>query len=89
MGEGLSSDGVDVEVDEVCGGPVGERDVEVAVGDDRTCVVVAGAAEDSQEQMVEVEARSPRSGIDHTSQKMSPQAQVRDRFPTPQYSEPG
>ena len=89
MGEELSNDeGVDVELDEVCGGPAGERDVEVA-GEEGRSGVVAGAVEDSQEQMAEAEGRWPWNGIDHTSQRRNPQAQVRGRFPIPQYSEPG
>ena len=50
MGEEPSNDEeVDVEVDGVCGGPVGERGVEVAGGEVRTCGVVAGAVEDSRQ----------------------------------------
>lgn len=49
MGEELSNDeGADVELDEVRGGPAGERDVEVAGEEGRTCGVVAGPVEDSQ-----------------------------------------
>lgn len=74
-------------MDGVFGGPAGERDVEAAGGEVRTYGVAAGAVEDTQEQMAEVEGRWPWNGIDHTSQRRSPQAQARDRFPIPQYSE--
>lgn len=56
MGEEPSNDeGADVELDEVCGGPAEEPDVEVAEEEGRTCDVVVGLVEDSQKQMAEGE----------------------------------
>jgi hypothetical protein len=60
-----NNDGVDVEMDEECGGLAGRDGVEVEAAVDRTYGVVA-AAEDSRGQMGEAEGRWPWSGHAHT-----------------------
>lgn len=59
-GEEPSNDeGAGVEMDGVFGEPAGERGVEAAGEEVRTCGVEAGAVVDTQEQMAEAEGRWP------------------------------